>query len=164
VKRTLLLAVALACASSGCAVHGLAFDNDHRLQFVTPASRATVDLPVTIQWRAPDVRRDGEDGRRFAVFIDREPVRPGQSLRAVGDEVCKRTPGCPDASYLRDHFVYVTSQTSLTLTALPAAGGSRTGGRHTHQATIVLVDRQGRRTGEAAFRREFVVENAEEDT
>jgi hypothetical protein len=163
-RRVAVVVVLLALCSSGCAVHDLAFENDHRLEFVTPKSRETVDLPVTIRWRAPEIRAQAGAGPYFAVFIDREPIRPGQSLRAVGDAVCKRTPGCPDAAYLRDRFVFVTSQHSLTLTALPARGGTRTGGRDTHQAVVVLVDGKGNRTGEAAFRREFVVDNAEEHT
>lgn len=161
-RRLIALVFVVGLMSGGCAVRGLAFDNDHRLAFVTPKSRETVDLPVTIRWRAPEIERDDVDGPFFAVFVDRDPVRPGQSLRAVADDVCKRTKGCPDAAYLRDRFVFVTSQEAVTLTALPLRSGTRTGGRQTHEVVVILVDKQGKRIGETAFRREFVVEN--EDT
>ena len=149
--RPLAFVLAAAIALPACAVHGLGFDNDHRVKIITPKTRAKVDLPVTISWRAPDIRRSATAGPFFVVFLDRAPIRPGQSLRAVADDTCNRTPGCPDLGYLRDRYVFVTRTTSLTLDAVPKKSGQRTGAKDSHEATIVLVDADGRRIGESAF-------------
>jgi hypothetical protein len=142
---------------SGCAISDLAFREDDRVEIIQPDDRSEVRLPVTIRWRA-DLERAG-DGPFFAVFVDREPVRPGQSLRALADDACNRSPDCPDVAYLRDQYVFVTDQTSVTLDAVPTKRESqRTQGEDRHEATIVLVDRDGRRIGEAAYTVEFVVE------
>lgn len=154
----LFVTVVLAGVSSACAVGGLAFREDNRVEILTPGDRAEVPLPLEIRWRA-DLEPRADGGPFFAVFIDREPVRPGQSLRALADDSCNRSPGCPDLEYFRDRYVFVTEGTSVTIDAVPRAGTSqRTGAKDRHEATIVLVDAEGRRIGEAAYRVEFVVE------
>ena len=158
-RRIRLAALVLAGATllPACAVSGLGFANDHRVKIITPKDRAKVDLPVTITWRAPKIQRSATKGPFFVVFLDRAPIRPGQSLRAVADDTCNRTPGCPDLSYLRDRYVFVMKTTSLTLDVVPKKSGQRTGAKESHEATIVLVDADGRRMGEAAYKVEFSV-------
>jgi hypothetical protein len=153
-----VLAVAAAVASlSGCAVSGLAFREDERVDIVTPEDRAEVALPVTISWTS-EVEAGGGEGPYYAVFVDRSPIRPGQSLRALADDSCNSTPGCPDIAYLRDRHVHVTEETSVTLEVVPRRSGQRTGAEDRHEATIVLIDAEGRRVGEAAYTVEFTVE------
>ena len=115
---------------------------------------------MRVAWDAPGIELGAVGGpARFAVFVDRAPIRPGQSLRAVGDDDCRRTPGCPDDEYLRERYVFLTCATSLTLDTLPAKSGTtRTGADDTHDLTIVLVDADGRRLGEAAWTVEFRAE------
>jgi hypothetical protein len=151
-------ALALLVAASGCAVDGLAFRVDDRVEITAPADRAQVSLPVTIEWTGE--RLDASDGGPFfAVFVDRAPIKPGQSLRALADDSCNRTPGCPDLGYLEDRFVFLTDGNAVTLDAVPERGGSqRTSADDRHEATIVLVDGEGRRIGEAAYTVEFTVE------
>jgi len=149
--------LALAVLLPACAVNGLGFSNDHRVKIIAPKDRAKVDLPVTISWRAPSIDRSATAGPFFVLFLDRAPIRPGQSLRAVADDTCNRTPGCPDISYLRDRYVYLTKATSLTLDSVPKRSGQRTGAKDSHEATIVLVDKDGRRIGEGAFKVDFTV-------
>ena len=155
-----LASVALLAALAGCGTDGLAFREDTRLDIVEPADRARVALPVTLRWETDGLRLGDPDGpQAFAVFVDREPVRPGRSLRDVGDDECKKTPGCPDPTYLRERHVHVTTETSLVLEAVPDLRSStRTGASDRHEAVIVLLDAEGRRMGEAAYAAEFTVE------
>jgi hypothetical protein len=150
--------VAVAVALSGCAVSGLAFREDERVDIVEPGDREATSLPVTIRWTADVDAVDG--GPYFAVFVDRAPIRPGQSLRALADDTCNRTAGCPDVAYLRDRFVYVTDELEVTVDVLPQRSGQRTSADDRHEATVVLVDAEGRRVGEAAYTVEFTVEDA----
>jgi hypothetical protein len=94
----------------------------------------------------------------FGVFVDRQPMRPGQSLRVFGDDACKRTRGCPDAHYLAQRRVYVTTEEGLSLDALPSHLDRYSG--TAHEITVVLLDADGRRIGEAAYTVEFFVPHA----
>jgi hypothetical protein len=142
-----------------CAVRGLAFRIDDRVEIVAPDDRAEVSLPLTIEWTADELDGAG-GGPFFAVFVDRSPIRPDQSLRALADDSCNRTPGCPDLAYLRDRGVYLTDERSVTLDVVPQRpSSSRAGESDRHQATIVVVDAEGRRIGEAAYTVEFTVED-----
>jgi hypothetical protein len=146
----------LALLASSCA-SGLAFVQDRRLDITAPRAHARVSLPVTLSWTIDDFRVTGADGAAdprsgyFAVFMDRSPVPPGKPLSWIAreDRVCGRTPGCPDATYLSDHRVYSTSETTITFEHLPDLGAA--GGHETHEATIVLLDGTGRRIGESAW-------------
>jgi hypothetical protein len=155
-----VLAAALVAASlalGGCQVEGrLAFTKDERVEIVQPANEAEVRLPVRLRWTAK-LERGAGGGPFFAVFVDRAPVAPGQSLRVLADDSCNRTAGCPDADYFRDRFVYITDERSLLLDTVPQRTGQRTGAEHRHEAIIVLVDAEGRRIGEAAYRVAFEV-------
>jgi hypothetical protein len=144
-----MVAGALALTALLTACNHLAFVADHRLHFVTPASRAVVTTPVTLSWTVT-----GFDGGSFAIFVDRAPIKPGQTVGAVagGDASCRHTPGCPDAQYLADRQVYTTAKTTLTIDQIPALRGK---GTQTHEATIVLLDPSGHRVGEAAWYRDF---------
>ena len=153
------VAVAGGLLLTGCSVGGLAFREDDRVDIVEPADRAEATLPVTIRWTADEVEAD-DGGPFFAVFVDRAPIRPGQSLRALADDTCNRTEGCPDIAYFRDRHVYVTDELEVTLDALPARSGQRTAADDRHEATIILVDAEGRRRGEAAYTVEFTVAGA----
>ena len=154
--RRAAAALALITALSGCTVSGLAFQEDHRVRIVSPEDRAEVGLPVTIRWTTEDLESDGRS--YFAVFVDRAPIAPGESLRSLADDSCNRTKGCPDLEYFRDRYVLVTDTTSVTLDAVPNRGGQRTSAKNRHEATIVLIDADGHRIGEAAYTVEFTVE------
>ena len=172
VRRAVLLAAlaALAVLTSGCGlthVADLNFRVDDRLHFTAPESRSTVHTPLTVSWRMDDFRPAAlqsepptESAGVFAVFVDRAPIKPGQTLAAVADDSCRHTRGCPDLTYLRDQYVFVTRETQLTLNDVPKARGQRTGARHAHEATIVLVDARGGRIGENAYTVDFTIKDA----
>ena len=160
----MLAAVLAAAVASGCGVSQLAFVTDTRLHIFAPKSLTLVTLPVTLRWTirdftiaGPSPGSDGAHTGYFAIFVDRAPVRPGQTLRAVvsGDNACLHTPGCPTAQYLADRQVYTTTNTYFTLTTLTSLSGYQK--VQLHEATIVLMDPGGHRVGESAWYVDFRV-------
>jgi len=148
---------------ASCSVSNHSVFNDHRFHFVAPASRAHVRLPVTLRWTMRDFTRaapgGSEPSRRrgyFAIFVDRPPVGPGQTLRAVADRdtSCRRTPGCPDTSYLADRQIYTTAGDRFVLNRVPDFVDNREK-QQLHEATVVLLDTAGRRIGESAWYLDF---------
>ena len=156
------LAAGLILGGSGCGLAHLDqmnFRTDDRVAFTSPKDRATVRPPVTISWTVHDFRiaakgsePPSHDAGYFAVFVDRTPIRPGQTLDAVakGDRFCEQDPKCPDASYLREHAVYTTTHTSLRLTQIRNIVGDNEKVQ-LHAVTVVLLDTAGRRIGESAW-------------
>lgn len=161
--RSLIAVAAAVCVVGACTTTGINLRVDDRVQIVHPEDRETVTLPVEVRWTVQGFdtgeRPGSGDGNYFAVFIDREPMAPGRDLRSVTDDLCKQTPGCPDAAWLADHHIYLTAGTHVVVPAVPdTRSASRTGARDVHEAVIVLVDAENRRIGESAFSVEFVVE------
>lgn len=161
VRRRAVWALALAalCASlTGCVPQGLAFKIDERLSFTSPKDRATVELPVTLDWEIRDfeVVEPGtevrEDEGYFAVFVDSSPMPPNKPLSWIArkDNSCRESDGCPDEEYLNSRGVYVTTGTELVLDQLPRTTNDEDR-RERHRATIVLLDGSGKRIGESAF-------------
>lgn len=158
---TALALVGLCAVLSGCVPEGLAFRTDDRLTIVRPADRATVSLPVTIDWDIQDFDITGPGGDvqegegYFAVFVDATPIPPGKTLRYVArdDNSCREADGCPDEEYLSARGIYTTTDTELVLEQLPRPANEREGQerRERHRATIVLLDASGTRMGESAF-------------
>ena len=153
--RRLLALAAGALLLAGCDMSGLAFKEDTRVDIVSPRDGAEVSLPLTIRWTARDLQisEPGEgDGVFYAVFVDRPPLKPRQSLEAIVGEDCAGRRGCADIDYFAQRDVHITAATSVVLDDLPPG--------KSHTATIVLVDQQYHRVGEAAF----VVEFSEKET
>jgi hypothetical protein len=159
VRRTgvALVALVMSVASAACTTHDLAFRKDHRVKIVAPASQSTQTLPVNLRWTSKNLFA----GATFAVFVDRQPMGPGHTLRSIADDDCKRQAGCPNAAWLADHHIYLTKATSLRLETLPADNkGERYGAGHGHEITIVLLNDRGTRQGEAAFATDFSLKKA----
>jgi hypothetical protein len=160
VRRVLLVGV-LAVVLPGCGLtqlENLNFRVDDRLEITSPEARALVKQPITVTWtmedftvQAPGSAPASRDAGYFAVFVDRTPIKPGQSLEAVasGDRACELDPECPDTAYLREQQVYTTTKTSLRIPQIPNGYGDDDVERHT--ITIVLLDTSGRRIGESAW-------------
>jgi hypothetical protein len=147
---------------AGCGFSHLAFTTDDRLHFLAPTPRALVRLPVTIRWDISHFEvlspgstatgsPSGSEGY-FGVFVDRAPVRPGQSISAVADRSCRRTPGCVSAGYLADRGVYTTWEDAVIIRQVRVDSYQST---QTHEATVVLLDPAGRRIGESAWYIDF---------
>jgi hypothetical protein len=154
VRRGWILACALIvlATTAGCAPHlsQLSFRVDKRLHFTAPKDRALVQAPVTLAWTMRDF------SGTFAVFVDRDPIKPGQTLKAVGksDSACRLDPRCPDANYLALRGVYTTAKTTITL---PRVAELTDTGDDTqlHDVIIVLLDANGHRVGESFWHTTF---------
>lgn len=152
-----LAAVLLLPALAGCAPEGLQFRNDDRLVFASPGVRELVSAPVTVRWSMSDFEAVGLDGSRtadrgvFAIFVDRAPMPVGQDLRWLfrDDPRCARTRDCPDADFLADNDVFLTTEPSLVLEQLPQVDALD--GEETHDVSVVLLDGTGRRAVESAW-------------
>jgi len=162
VARSLTTAVLASVLLGGCGLthlQDLNFRVDDRLHFLSPEPRALVHPPLTVRWTMDDftIVRPGSappsrDAGYFAVFVDRAPIHPGETLDAVGkgDPVCDPDPKCPDTQYLHDHGVYPTTAMQLRLPHVIDLRGNREKVQ-LHTITVVLLDTAGRRIGESAW-------------
>lgn len=151
-----------------CSFQGLNFIEDERLRITAPSDRAQVRIPMTIEWEVTDFEITGPDGSDvddagyFAVFLDRAPQLPGETVQVLIDEEleqdagCRRDPECPDARYLAGIGIYLAEETGLVIERLndPSPQSDR---REMHVATIVFLNGKGERIGESAFRVDFEV-------
>lgn len=168
-KRPLaaVVAVVAVLGLASCRTSDLAFRVDERVEIESPASRQVVSLPLTLRWKVNDAKLramigTGRDQGAFVVFVDREPIRPGQSIASLAENrTCRDTGDCPTATadWLAERYVFRTTDTELTLNQLLDLG-SEGGAREAHEATIVLVDASGRRVGESVFFVRFYVDRA----
>lgn len=94
-----------------------------------------------------------DDRGYFALFVDRAPVRPGQTLLAVADKSCRTTPGCFDAQYLANKEVYATRATTFTIQQVQSIDSYQK--IQLHEVTVVLLDTAGHRIGENAWYIDF---------
>lgn len=163
-------AVALLAAGliTGCGTD-LAFRVDDRLTFTAPKDRATVTLPLRLDWdvrdftvqASPDPATVSDDAGYFAVFFDQPPMPPGKPLAYVArkDSRCKQSAGCPDQEYLASLGVYTTTATDLMVPRLPR-DTRRPDRRERHRAIVVLLNAAGERIGESAYEIVFDVDRS----
>lgn len=149
--RPFCAVVALALAASSCGYQGLALVQDRRLDITSPKQRAEVTLPVRLEWSMKDFAVGPGQGS-FGVVLDRQAPPPGRTLEWLfrDDETCVSTPGCPDAAYLADRYVFRTTDTSLAIDRLPDIDDGEF-----HEATVVLLDAEGGRIGESGWTVQF---------
>jgi hypothetical protein len=160
------LALTGAVVLSGCGIthmQDLSFRVDTRLHFTTPKARTKLHQPVHLAWTirdfriaAPGSEPPSRDAGYFAVFVDRTPIKPGQTMRATAgdDPACRHDPKCPDSAYLHQHEIYTTTDLSMTLPQIPNVLGDKEKVQH-HTVTVVLMDTSGHRIGESAWQLDF---------
>ena len=147
---------------AGCGLthlQDLNFRVDKRLHFIAPKDRSTVGRTFTVSWTMNDftVAPEGSapptrDAGYFAVFVDKTPIKPGQTMKSLAkdDLACQRDPRCPSPSYLKDLGVYTTTDTSLRIAQVGNVVGDKEKLQH-HFITVVLMDTSGHRIGESAW-------------
>jgi hypothetical protein len=160
-----IVLIAALLSVAGCTdVSQLQFQVDHKVKMLAPKDRAKTTLPVTVRWELDGFRVAGphsgeppsKDAGYFALFVDRAPIKPGQTLAAVAgdDSSCIVSQGCPDRQYLADRQVYVTTHLSYKLRRVFNISDNNDDWQ-LHDVTIVLLDTAGRRIGEHAYYRDF---------
>ncbi|MFT5221989.1 MAG: hypothetical protein ACI867_000286 [Glaciecola sp.] len=157
-RLTALLAVLVVPLSACGDLSAMNFRNDHRLTFTAPQNRASVTFPMDVTWTMDDLGLGG--GETFGIFVDRTPMRPGESVESIadGDRQCALDAACPDEDYLARRGVHVRASSSFVVDGLPQITSIKPDDLHT--IVIVILDAQGRRVGESGWRREFRVEDA----
>ncbi len=132
-------------AATACSTQGLVLEQPKQIENLKPVALSRTKLPATVSWTA----RRLAPGQRYFLLVDQQPMPPGDSIKDLTDDICKRTPGCPDKFYLQQHFMFVTRANRVKLQFLPPAGPFPVQDLYDlHKATIVIVDRHGDRIGE----------------
>jgi hypothetical protein len=137
--RVIVATLAMTLGLSGCEQQALLFRNDHRINVSSPATFATVGLPLTLRWTARDFSapRDGH----FEVFVDRSPQPPGKTISEFppGDRA----------------GIYATDSTEMELKVFGRDPAAPPAEQDHHELTVILVDPHGRRISETAGFVEF---------
>ena len=154
--RRLVVVTLVALVLPSCAARGIDFFIDDRVAIVAPTDGEEVELPLEIRWEVQDF-----EGRFVVLLDDARPMRPGSDLRSLvgSDDTCHRDDTCLSDAWLADRDIYVTDATTLRIDRLPDRSGARSD-RDVHEVSIVLIDESGRRSSEAVFRREFVIDRS----
>jgi hypothetical protein len=148
-----LLAAAVAVAAAGCSTQGLVLQQPTQIENLRPELFSQQRIPVEISWEQARPLRAGE---RYMVFVDRNPMAPDESIRALTDDTCKATPGCPDKAYLNQNFIFPTKGTSIEVPILPFQGPFPVHDLYDlHRATIVIVGADRSRVGEEFWTTSF---------
>lgn len=158
-RAVLIIGLVLTLATTAC---DATLTHDDRITITAPSEGATVRLPVELDWSARDVTvTDPGDpdsgGVYFAAFLDRPPLGPGQALVELVERECaEANNGCATRRYFEQRGVYITDQPGLRITSVPK-GSEHREDAYLHTVTIVLMDSDHRRVGEAAWSRTFRV-------
>lgn len=167
--RRLVMGAVAAALLAGCGITRIdapvSFRADHRLSIEHPSPEDVVGLPLVVRWSADDV--DLSDGTHFALFIDRPPVPPDREVRLrVCTEGEKLPPQigefrkkCEDER-LRIAFA---RDTSFGIPCIAPRFDAPERRRNSHTLTVVLVDAEGRRIGQAADSVNFDVDDEDAD-
>lgn len=142
----IVVAASIATGCSQFAVDGLQLRSDDSIEIIEPGDRAEVSAPITVRW----TDRSPREGARYVVLVDRSPMPPGESVAWFGrvDDSCVEAQGCPDELWLTRRGIIVTDETEASITIVPHR---RSSDRGPHELTVIRIDADGHRDGEAAF-------------
>jgi hypothetical protein len=152
----------VALSASACVTHSLAFRDDHRLEITAPRDRSTAGMPVTVRWAVRGLTTDFDS---FVVTVDRPPQPAGAGMASLvkNAQVCRGSVAALSSCLLPEQLgargIYRTRDPQLTLTLLPTRTHISKSEKDHHQVTVALLDRAGRRIGEASWSVEFTVAN-----
>jgi hypothetical protein len=138
----------------------LSFKADKRLGMQEPDAEELVRLPVTVRWKSEDFALT--DGRQFGVFINTSIPSPGDIARV---RLCSRLAELPPApgdyrgicTDQRD-LVRFTTKHSVSIDCFEPHFNRGKRRMNDHQVTVVLLDKDKRRIGEAAAEVPFRVD------
>ena len=144
---------------TGCSqfgTDGLQLRIDDSIEIDVPLDRQRVGAPVEVRWTDSAPRPGGG----YLVLIDRAPMPPGDDVTwfARDDDTCVEAQGCPDELWLARRGITATAEQSASIAIVPARAESRAGAPY--DLTIVRLDAEGRRDGEAAFSVQFRLDDS----
>lgn len=158
---SVVLALSAFTSASGCGVDAVQLTRDTRVKILSPKSGSPVSAPVTVRLEVDGLKLappGSPEGHYLAVFVDRAPLRPGESILALVDDAClERGNGCANLQYFAQKNIYLTSATTFALATVPQKNGAHDQSRVDHQLTVVLMDNNHHRVGESVFMTRFRV-------
>ena len=130
----------------------LSFLPDRRLSMVAPEEEEEVRLPLLVEWEVEDFPI--EDGNHFGVFVDTDIPSPDKTVRlrvCTARELLPPSPGefrgvCSD----QREKIFFTTETSFTLECFEPRFNLGARRLNDHRVTIILLDAENKRVGEAA--------------
>lgn len=165
-RRVLVLLVS-ALVAAGCGITRvdapITFSADRRLEITSPSAEESVDLPVQVRWDVEDFQLT--DGNHFGLFVDRVPIGPRRSVRL---RVCTEGEKLPPqiGSFRKvceddRETVFFTDERSFRFRCFDPQFDRPKRTRDLHSVSVVLLDRNGRRVGEAVDTVKFRVDEAQ---
>lgn len=146
----------MAAGCSQFSTDGISLTTDTSVEILAPADRTSVGLPLEVRWSddAP------VPGGGYLVVIDRAPMPPGETAEwfARDDPDCAVNPGCPDELWLARRGITPSADPAVTIEIVPAREDSRPDAYY--DLTVVRLDAEGRRYGEAAYHVQFRLEGS----
>ena len=137
---------------------------DRRLKMVSPKDEDKVRLPTKVSWAVKDF--DLSNGNHFGVFVDRSPLGPRKDLRF---RICTEQEKQPvqageDRKPCKDDrkSVFLTRETSYSFDCFEPKLNAPSRTRYDHTVTIILLDAQNKRVGEAATSVKFEADKRDE--
>lgn len=137
------LVAVLLIGLSACRFSDLEFRQRHDIEITMPIDGATVTTPIHVEWTVDrDPEDDGSRSREiawFAAFVDRAPIRRGQSLDGSPEDLANQS-------------IFITTSTSLDIPFVRETRDDE------HEVIIVPLDEDMRRIGEQSYSRTFSVD------
>ena len=154
-----LVAVLPACGLAEVQVP-ISFEVDRHLKFLEPDDTERVSLPVTVAWRSAEDALEG--GNRFAVFLDKSPVGPRDivRIRLCGDRESEPPVAGQNRKRCKEDLgrhVWLTRDTELVLDCIRPREGAPDRVRNRHTFSIIIVDEDNVRVGQAGISRTFEI-------
>jgi hypothetical protein len=130
----------------------LSFLPDRRLSMVAPEEEEEVQLPLVVRWDVEDFPL--EDGNHFGVFVDTDIPSPDKVVRLRVCSTREQLPPAPGEfrGICRDQRdkIFFTAETSFTLECFEPRFNLGARRLNDHRVTVILLDGENRRVGEAA--------------
>lgn len=138
--RVLASCLVVLAGTVGC-THGLLFVNSHLLSITSPTNYSVQHLPVTLRFT---VNSTGHQPAAFAVFLDRQPMPPEQTVRhfAADDRL----------------GITVTTHRTVVYRTMQRRTDAAAGEQDHHEIVVVALDSAGRRSDESFAYVDFTLE------
>lgn len=122
---------------TGC-LKGRHFHVQDDIRFIEPLQGDFVQTPLQLRWE-----NGGLPAQRYAVFLDRAPIAPKQSIQDL--ETSERS------------NIFETTATELLLEFVSPRSTSVLGRRNVHRIVVIAIDKNGRRMSDESAAIDFTV-------
>jgi hypothetical protein len=130
----------------------LRFFPDRRLSMIAPEEEEEVRLPLEVRWEVTDFPI--EEGNHFGVFVDTDIPSPDTTVRLRVCGTREQLPPAPGEfrGICKDQreTIFFTGATSFTIECFQPRFDLGARRLNDHRVSIILLDGENRRVGEAA--------------